>query len=43
MGCTRRPAEQIFTIRSGDGENLSENRSIAKLVCDGHAMIRRAS
>jgi transcriptional regulator with XRE-family HTH domain len=27
----------------GVGENLSENRSIAKLVRDGHALIRRAS
>jgi transcriptional regulator with XRE-family HTH domain len=27
----------------GVGENLSENRSIAKLVRDGHAVIRRAS
>jgi transcriptional regulator with XRE-family HTH domain len=27
----------------GVGENLSDNRSIAKLVRDGHAVIRRAS
>jgi transcriptional regulator with XRE-family HTH domain len=27
----------------GVGEKLSENRSIAKLVRDGHAVIRRAS
>lgn len=27
----------------GVAENLSENRSIAKLVRDGHAVIRRAS
>ena len=27
----------------GVGENLSENRSIAKLVREGHAVIRRAS
>ncbi len=27
----------------GVGENLSENRSIAKLVRDGHAVIRHAS
>ena len=27
----------------GVGENLSENRSIAKLVRDGHAVVRRAS
>jgi transcriptional regulator with XRE-family HTH domain len=27
----------------GVGENLSENRTIAKLVRDGHAVIRRAS
>jgi transcriptional regulator with XRE-family HTH domain len=27
----------------GVGENLSENRSIAKLVRDGHAVIRQAS
>ena len=27
----------------GVGENLSENRSIAKLVRDGHAVIRRVS
>jgi transcriptional regulator with XRE-family HTH domain len=27
----------------GVGENLSENRSIAKLERDGHAVIRRAS
>jgi hypothetical protein len=27
----------------GVGENLSESRSIAKLVRDGHAVIRRAS
>jgi hypothetical protein len=26
----------------GVGENLSDNRSIAKLVRDGHAVIRRA-
>lgn len=27
----------------GVGENLSDNRSIAKLVRDGHAVIKRAS
>jgi len=27
----------------GVGENLSSNRSIAKLVRDGHAVVRRAS
>jgi hypothetical protein len=27
----------------GVGENLSENRTIAKLVRDGHAVIRHAS
>jgi hypothetical protein len=27
----------------GVGENLSENRSIATLVRDGHAVIERAS
>ncbi|HET6954386.1 MAG TPA: helix-turn-helix transcriptional regulator [Acidimicrobiales bacterium] len=27
----------------GVGENLSENRSIAKLERDGHAVVRRAS
>ena len=27
----------------GDGENLSGNRSIAELVCDGHAVIRPTS
>jgi len=27
----------------GVGENLSGNRSIAELVCDGHAVIRPTS
>ena len=27
----------------GVGEHLSENRSIAKLVRDGHAVVRKAS
>lgn len=32
-----------FELVVGVGEKLSENRSIAKLVRDGHAVIRRAS
>jgi transcriptional regulator with XRE-family HTH domain len=50
-GGTRPTLETLEKIASavgaelvvGVGENLSENRSIAKLVRDGHAVVRRAS
>ena len=50
-GGTRPTLETLERIASavgaelvvGVGENLSENRSIAKLVRDGHAVVRRAN
>ena len=50
-GGTRPTLETLEKIASavgaelvvGVGENLSENRSIAKLVREGHAVVRRAS